>query len=82
MVAFVAAFGFCYGCGAIAVCTRRLYFQRERIVKQIGFIIGTGALHSKRSGLGVCLRRVGVAVDGGDHHGGGVSGSNFLRQLT
>jgi len=59
MVAFVAAFGFCYGCGAVAVCTRRLNVQRERIVEQIGFIFGTGAAGSKWSGLGAGMRRGG-----------------------
>jgi len=81
MVAFVAAFRFCYSSDSTAVCTRGLNFQRERIVKQIGFIFGTGVAGCKWSGLGVCRRRGGVAVNSGNHHGGGVSGSNFLWRL-
>ena len=82
MVAFVAAFGFCYGCDPVAVCTSGLNFQRERIVEQIAFIFGTGVAGCKWSVLGVFRRKGGVAVDGGDRHGGGVSGSNFLRRFT
>ena len=52
-VASIVAFGFCYGCDSIAICTSVLNFERERIIKKITFIFSTGVVGCKWDNLGV-----------------------------
>jgi len=47
MVILDAAFGFCYGCAAVAVSTRWLIFEKEIVVKKITFIFSTGGAGGK-----------------------------------
>jgi len=47
MVVFGAAFGFCYGCAAIAVSTRLLICEKEVVVEKIAFIFSTGVAGDK-----------------------------------
>jgi len=75
MVVLAAAFGFCYGCAAVAESTRLLQFEKEVTVKRIAFFFGTGVGGDKCDGWSV-LRWEGVTVSGGDCHGEGVLGAN------
>jgi len=47
MVVLAAAFGFRYGCAAVAVSTRWLIFEKEIVVKKIAFIFSTGVAGDK-----------------------------------
>jgi len=42
MVIFAVAFGFCYGCAAVAVSTRLLSIGNESVVNVIALIFSTG----------------------------------------
>jgi len=75
-VTSIVAFGFCYGCDSIAICTSVLNFERERIIKKITFIFSTGVVGCLMGQLGCVLGKGEVAIIDSDHHGGGVLGAN------
>jgi len=53
MVVLAAAFGFCYGCAAVAESTRLLQFEKEVTVERIAFFFGTGVGGDKCDGWSV-----------------------------
>jgi len=60
MVVFVAAIGWCYGCGSIALSTRVFCFENEQVVKEIAFIFGTVVTGCKRVKVRVFQRKGGL----------------------
>jgi len=76
MVVVGAAVGIVYGCGSVAISTKRFIVIKKPIVKGIAFIFGTGVAGVEWDTWGVRQKKGGVAVDDSDRHGDVAAGSD------